>query len=94
MSKKIIKYNFGNPTEPDTCYACGCLDFDEDWEYEPVGGGYQTITCANCGRQQGWWYEKEYLKEQEKKKDSLKLLNKIMGNYWLSIMDNFVKGVK
>lgn len=70
IASKRTKANlrFGDPDDPNNCYACGCKDFDEDWDFDGLDH-FLNLFCANCGRKQGWWYKKEYMEDRAKKAD-------------------------
>jgi len=57
---------FGNPDDNQNCYACGCQDFDEDWDSDGLDW-FINLFCSNCGAKQGWWYKKQYEEARSKK---------------------------
>jgi len=71
-------YNFGDPDDPKACYACGCLDFDENWDSDGLDW-FINLTCSYCGAKQGWWYKKLWL---EKNKKKIKRVNKVKNKFW------------
>ena len=71
-------YNFGDPDDPKACYACGCLDFDENWDFDGLDG-FVDLRCSYCGAKQGWWYKKLWM---EKNKKEIKRVNKNRASLW------------
>lgn len=80
-----MNYNFSDKDDPEACYACGCLDFNESWNNDCLDS-FVSLHCANCGAEQGWWYKKLWL---EKNKKNILKVNKSRNKLW----DSFVKSV-